>query len=144
MEVARRGEEASLDDKVKYRRDGFFSVRMCLEAVDILMTIAGSGGLLTSGSLQRLFRDAHAANAHQMFSPDIQALIFGQQELGAVAAPPEEVFLGSRNIDSACCQACFELFSGTRSCGRRGPAILNQYVCPSPGGRRRRRPTNSP
>jgi 3-hydroxy-9,10-secoandrosta-1,3,5(10)-triene-9,17-dione monooxygenase len=88
MEVAQSGREATLDDKVRYRRDAFFSVRMCLEAVDILMTIAGSGGLLTSGSLQRLFRDAHAANAHQMFSPDIQALIFGQQELGAVATPP--------------------------------------------------------
>jgi 3-hydroxy-9,10-secoandrosta-1,3,5(10)-triene-9,17-dione monooxygenase len=88
MEVAQAGREATLDDKVRYRRDAFFSVRMCLEAVDILMTIAGSGGLLTSGSLQRLFRDAHAANAHQMFSPDIQALIFGQQELGAVVTPP--------------------------------------------------------
>ncbi len=88
MEIARSGEESTLDDKVRYRRDAFFSVRMCLEAVDILMTIAGSGGLATSGSLQRLFRDAHAANAHQMFSPDIQALIFGQQELGAPGPRP--------------------------------------------------------
>ncbi len=88
MEVARAGREAAQDDKVRYRRDAFFSVRMCLEAVDILMTIAGSAGLSTSGSLQRLFRDAHAANAHQMFSPDIQALIFGQQELGAPGPRP--------------------------------------------------------
>jgi 3-hydroxy-9,10-secoandrosta-1,3,5(10)-triene-9,17-dione monooxygenase len=88
MEVARSGREAAMDDKVRYRRDAFFSVRMCLEAVDILMTVAGSAGLMTSGSLQRLFRDAHAANAHQMFSPDIQALVFGQHELGAVTTPP--------------------------------------------------------
>lgn len=88
MEVARSGREAAQDDKVRYRRDGFFSVRMCLEAVDLLMTVAGSGGLLTTGSLQRLFRDAHAANAHAMFSPDIQALIFGQQELGTPGPRP--------------------------------------------------------
>jgi 3-hydroxy-9,10-secoandrosta-1,3,5(10)-triene-9,17-dione monooxygenase len=35
-----------------------------LEAVDILMTIAGSGGLYTTGPVRRLFRDAHACKAH--------------------------------------------------------------------------------
>jgi len=88
MAVARSGAEFTQDDKVRYRRDAFFSVRLCLEAVDILMGVAGSGGLRLSGSIQRLFRDAHAANAHQMFSPDIQGTIFGQHALDAVATPP--------------------------------------------------------
>jgi 3-hydroxy-9,10-secoandrosta-1,3,5(10)-triene-9,17-dione monooxygenase len=88
MEVARAGREPEHGDKVRYRRDAFFSIRLCLEAVDILMGIAGSGGLYTTGSMQRLFRDAHAANAHAMFSPDIQGAIFGQHALGTAGPPP--------------------------------------------------------
>ena len=87
MEVARTGRDAAHEDKVRYRRDAFFSARMCLEAVDILMGIAGSGGLYSRSAMQRLFRDAHAANAHVMFSPDLQGTIFGQHAL-AVAGPP--------------------------------------------------------
>jgi 3-hydroxy-9,10-secoandrosta-1,3,5(10)-triene-9,17-dione monooxygenase len=88
MEMARAGHEPEHADKVRYRRDAFFSVRLCLEAVDILMGIAGSGGLYTTGSMQRLFRDAHAANAHAMFSPDIQGAIFGQHALATAGPPP--------------------------------------------------------
>jgi 3-hydroxy-9,10-secoandrosta-1,3,5(10)-triene-9,17-dione monooxygenase len=88
MDVARAGREPEHADKVRYRRDAFFSVRLCLEAVDILMGVAGSGGLYTIGSMQRLFRDAHAANAHAMFSPDIQGAIFGQHALGTAGPPP--------------------------------------------------------
>lgn len=47
-------------------------MRLCLEAVDIM---------------QRLFRDAHAANALVMFSLDIQGALFGQHALG-MAGPP--------------------------------------------------------
>jgi 3-hydroxy-9,10-secoandrosta-1,3,5(10)-triene-9,17-dione monooxygenase len=88
MVVARAGAEPAHEDKVRYRRDAFFSVRMCLEAVDILMGIAGASGLYLSSNMQRLFRDAHAANAHVMFSPDVQAGIFGQHALGLVGPPP--------------------------------------------------------
>jgi 3-hydroxy-9,10-secoandrosta-1,3,5(10)-triene-9,17-dione monooxygenase len=88
MAVARAGREPEHADKVRYRRDAFFSTRLCLEAVDILMGIAGSGGLYTTGTMQRLFRDAHAANAHAMFSPDIQGAIFGQHALGTAGPPP--------------------------------------------------------
>jgi 3-hydroxy-9,10-secoandrosta-1,3,5(10)-triene-9,17-dione monooxygenase len=88
MGVARAGTEPTQSDKLRYRRDAFFSVRLCLEAVDILMGVAGSSGLYLSGSMQRLFRDAHAANAHVMFSPDLQGAIFGQHALGMSGPPP--------------------------------------------------------
>jgi 3-hydroxy-9,10-secoandrosta-1,3,5(10)-triene-9,17-dione monooxygenase len=88
MTVARSDREPQHDDKVRYRRDAFFATRACLEAVDILMTVAGSGGLYTKGAMQRLFRDAHAANAHVMFSPEIQGAIFGQHALGAPGPAP--------------------------------------------------------
>jgi 3-hydroxy-9,10-secoandrosta-1,3,5(10)-triene-9,17-dione monooxygenase len=88
MAVARAGREAEQADKVRYRRDAFFSVRMCLEAVDILMGVAGSSGLYMTNVVQRLFRDAHAANAHAMFSTDIQGQIFGQFALATPGPPP--------------------------------------------------------
>ena len=88
MTVARSGSEVAHDDKLRYRRDAFFSARLCLEAVDILMGIAGSSGLYLSGSMQRLFRDAHAANAHVMFSTDVQAPLFGANQLGIAGPPP--------------------------------------------------------
>ena len=88
MAVARSGRESELADKVRYRRDAFFSVRMCLEAVDILMGIAGSSGIYTKSIVPRLFRDAHAANAHQMFSTDTQGQIYGQYALATPGPPP--------------------------------------------------------
>jgi 3-hydroxy-9,10-secoandrosta-1,3,5(10)-triene-9,17-dione monooxygenase len=88
MAAARAGTDAVHEDKLRYRRDAFFSARLCLEAVDILMGIAGSSGLYLSGPMQRLFRDAHAANAHVMFSTDVQGALFGQHELGMAGPPP--------------------------------------------------------
>jgi 3-hydroxy-9,10-secoandrosta-1,3,5(10)-triene-9,17-dione monooxygenase len=88
MAVARSGAEVAHDDKVRYRRDAFFSVRMCFEAVNILMNVAGSSGLYLSNGMQRLFRDAHACNAHVMFSPDLQGSIYGQHALGIAGPPP--------------------------------------------------------
>jgi 3-hydroxy-9,10-secoandrosta-1,3,5(10)-triene-9,17-dione monooxygenase len=38
--------------------------------------------------MQRLFRDAHACNAHVMFSPDLQGSIYGQHALGIAGPPP--------------------------------------------------------
>jgi 3-hydroxy-9,10-secoandrosta-1,3,5(10)-triene-9,17-dione monooxygenase len=88
MAVARAGREPELADKVRYRRDAFFSVRMCFEAVNILMGVSGSSGLYNTSVVQRLFRDAHAANAHQMFSTDTQGAIFGQHALATPGPPP--------------------------------------------------------
>ena len=88
MTVARSGAEPTHEDKLRYRRDAFFSARLCLESVDILMGIAGSSGLYLGGSMQRLFRDAHAANAHVMFSTDVQGSLFGQHALGMAGPPP--------------------------------------------------------
>lgn len=88
MAVARNGQEPQHADKLRYRRDAFFSVRLSFEAVNILMNVAGSSGLYLKSSMQRLFRDAHACNAHVMFSPDVQAPLFGAHQLGMSTPPP--------------------------------------------------------
>ena len=53
-----------------------------------VMAVAGSGALYLTSRMQRLFRDAHAANAHVMFSADVQGTIFGQHALGAPGPTP--------------------------------------------------------
>jgi 3-hydroxy-9,10-secoandrosta-1,3,5(10)-triene-9,17-dione monooxygenase len=88
MAVARSGQEPQHADKLRYRRDAFFSVRLSFEAVNILMNVAGSSGIYLKNSMQRLFRDAHACNAHVMFSPDVQAPLFGAHQLGMSGPPP--------------------------------------------------------
>ena len=88
MEIAKTGVASSMEDKVRYRRDGAFSARLCLQAVDILMGVSGSSGLYNSGDMQRLFRDAHACMAHVMFSMDMQGALFGQRALGVAGPPP--------------------------------------------------------
>lgn len=88
MEAAKAGREPAHEDKLRYRRDAFFSVRLCFEAVNILMGVAGSSGLYMSNTMQRLFRDAHAANAHVMFSTDVQGALYGQHALGMAGPPP--------------------------------------------------------
>mgnify|MGYP003694180591 CR=1 FL=1 len=70
--------------------------------------------------MQRLFRDAHAANAHAMFSPDIQGAIFGQHALGsrrpaaARCEPPAAHDLSARQLSS-------ERSEGP-SCSPKGPS----------------------
>jgi len=86
--VAEAEREHSLDDKIRYRRDGAFAAQMCIQAVDILMNIAGSSGIYQTSEMQRLFRDTHAAAAHVMFSFDLQGTMFGQRALGFNAPPP--------------------------------------------------------
>ena len=42
MAVARSGAEPKQADKLRYRRDAFFPVRMCLEAAHTPLGVAGS------------------------------------------------------------------------------------------------------
>jgi 3-hydroxy-9,10-secoandrosta-1,3,5(10)-triene-9,17-dione monooxygenase len=86
--LAKVGQAASLEDKLRYRRNGAWTVRQCQSAVDILMGICGAGGLYTTGEMPRLFRDAHAISAHINYSFDVQATMFGQHALGIPAPAP--------------------------------------------------------
>jgi 3-hydroxy-9,10-secoandrosta-1,3,5(10)-triene-9,17-dione monooxygenase len=87
-EAGERGAEPSLDDKLRYRRDGAFAAQMCLKAIDIVMNVAGSSGIYLRSDVQRLFRDAHAAAAHVMFSFDLQGTMYGQHALGYQGSKP--------------------------------------------------------
>jgi 3-hydroxy-9,10-secoandrosta-1,3,5(10)-triene-9,17-dione monooxygenase len=82
MAEARRSHVPDIAGKTKSRRDGAFSVNLCTDAVSLLFAASGARGLLTSGALQRQFRDAHAINSHFAFNFDAAGTNFGRVALG--------------------------------------------------------------
>jgi 3-hydroxy-9,10-secoandrosta-1,3,5(10)-triene-9,17-dione monooxygenase len=82
MAEARRSHVPDIAGKTKSRRDGAFSVNLCTDAVSLLFAASGARGLLTSGVLQRQFRDAHAINSHFAFNFDAAGTNFGRVALG--------------------------------------------------------------
>jgi 3-hydroxy-9,10-secoandrosta-1,3,5(10)-triene-9,17-dione monooxygenase len=74
--------------KLRYRRDGAFSVNLCTEAVDLLFGASGARGLYMSGATQRQFRDAHAVAAHISFSFDAAGSNYGRVAVGLANENP--------------------------------------------------------
>jgi alkylation response protein AidB-like acyl-CoA dehydrogenase len=77
-----RGEPISVDMRLRNRRDQAFCVRLLVEAVDALFLAAGGQGLFLENSLQRIWRDAHAAASHISLNWDSTGSMYGQYMLG--------------------------------------------------------------
>lgn len=82
MKLARRNELPDLDRKAAYRRDGAWSVKLCVQAVDRIYGLAGGGGLFLKNPVQRHFRDVHAVAAHISFNMNVAATTAGRVALG--------------------------------------------------------------
>jgi 3-hydroxy-9,10-secoandrosta-1,3,5(10)-triene-9,17-dione monooxygenase len=63
-------------------------VKLCTEAVDSLMELAGANGIYDHAPLQRMFRDAHAASAHINFNTDVQLTPWALVKLGGEFKSP--------------------------------------------------------
>ena len=72
----------SLDTRVLLRRDFTYAMRMVREAMDGLIKISGSSGLLDDNSVQRCWRDVHAISSHVVMNWDVPAENFGRMEFG--------------------------------------------------------------
>ena len=70
--LVKAGKTLDIEAKVRNKRNGATAVRLCVEAVDSLVEMAGAHGIYDSAPLQRMFRDAHAAAAHINFNVDVQ------------------------------------------------------------------------
>ena len=82
MRWARDGTMPDPITKARYRAEGAYSVKLCVEAMNIVFGLAGGGGLYDSNPLQRAFRDIHAAKAHALFNLDAAGAIYGRAALG--------------------------------------------------------------
>ncbi|HEV2162264.1 MAG TPA: acyl-CoA dehydrogenase family protein [Stellaceae bacterium] len=74
--------------RARWRRDGAFTTRMCVEAVDLVFTGAGGNALYLTHPLQRAWRDVHAAGAHVVVNWDAAGTLYGRVALGLPADVP--------------------------------------------------------
>jgi 3-hydroxy-9,10-secoandrosta-1,3,5(10)-triene-9,17-dione monooxygenase len=74
------------------RRDFTYALRILREALDDLVKISGSSGLMDDNPVQRCWRDAHAISSHVVMNWDVPAENFGRTEFGLPLNPAYLMF----------------------------------------------------
>ena len=82
MRVANGGATWSIQDRVRYRRDGAFAARLFEQAVDLCTQVSGAAGLYNRNPMQRYFRDVHAVLQHISLVWDLSGQIYSGTMLG--------------------------------------------------------------
>lgn len=82
----------TLPTRTLLRRDFTYAMRMVRDAMDSLIKIAGSSGLLENNSAQRAWRDVHAISSHVVMNWDVPAENFGRAEFGLPLNPAYPMF----------------------------------------------------
>jgi alkylation response protein AidB-like acyl-CoA dehydrogenase len=74
--------------RIRNRRDLIYAVLNARRAGEILMSMSGGRGIMTTGRVQRAMRDIYALSAHPSMNWDIQSLSYGSVELGGDITDP--------------------------------------------------------
>ena len=85
---AQAGDEFTLIDRVRYRRDVSFAGQLCVRAVERLFPILGARGLMNDHPVQRGWRDLRAVSHHLAMTWDIQGSLYGSVALGLPCPDP--------------------------------------------------------
>ncbi|MCE9639650.1 MAG: acyl-CoA dehydrogenase family protein [Betaproteobacteria bacterium] len=88
MEMAAHHTMPAADQKIRLRRDAAYAAHLCTESVDLLFGAGGGEFLFNQQSIQRSFRDVHAANSHYALAWDIATTMAGKSLLGIGADVP--------------------------------------------------------
>lgn len=70
-----------------WRTNQAYCVKMCIEAVDRLVSASGASIWMEGNEIQRLFRDMHITGAHAYTDYDVCAQIFGRELMGLEPDP---------------------------------------------------------
>ncbi len=70
------------ETRILLRRDWTWAVRELRAAMDALIKLSGSSGLMDDNPVQRCWRDVHAISSHIVMNWDVPAENFGRTELG--------------------------------------------------------------
>jgi alkylation response protein AidB-like acyl-CoA dehydrogenase len=89
IDKAMRGEELSLEHRLRSRRDATYAVQMGKRATELLLGAQGGGGIFERSPVQRAMRDLTALSAHIVGGWDMPAINYGQVILGG---PPTDPF----------------------------------------------------
>jgi hypothetical protein len=82
----------SIETRTLLRRDFTFAMRTLREAMDALIKISGSSGLMDNNSAQRCWRDVHTISSHVVMNWDVAGENFGRTEFGLPLNPAYPMF----------------------------------------------------
>jgi 3-hydroxy-9,10-secoandrosta-1,3,5(10)-triene-9,17-dione monooxygenase len=82
----------SLETRTLLRRDFSYAMHSLRAAMDALVKISGSSGLMDGNSVQRCWRDVHAISSHVVMNWDVPAENFGRTEFGLSVNPAYPMF----------------------------------------------------
>ena len=82
----------SIETRTLLRRDFTYAMRMVRDAMDTLIKISGSSGLMENNPVQRCWRDVHAISSHVVMNWDVPAENFGRSEFGLGVNPAYPMF----------------------------------------------------
>ena len=82
----------TMETRTLLRRDFTYAMRMLRDAMDSLIKISGSSGLMDDNTAQRCWRDVHAISSHVVMNWDVPAENFGRTEFGLQLNPSYPMF----------------------------------------------------
>jgi resorcinol 4-hydroxylase (FADH2) len=82
MEKLRAGDEITVADRIRARRDQAYATRLALQAVETLNAATGGAGLLLGNPIQRAWRDVNAVARHVSLNWDAVGTMYGQHAFG--------------------------------------------------------------
>jgi 3-hydroxy-9,10-secoandrosta-1,3,5(10)-triene-9,17-dione monooxygenase len=82
----------SIETRTLLRRDWTFALKLLRDAMDGLVKISGSSGLMDDNPVQRCWRDVHAISSHVVMNWDVPAENFGRMEFGLGINPSYPMF----------------------------------------------------
>jgi alkylation response protein AidB-like acyl-CoA dehydrogenase len=78
----RAGEEITVPDRIRARRNQAYATRLAVQAVEALNASTGGAGLQLSNPVQRAWRDANAVARHVSLNWDAVGTMYGQHAFG--------------------------------------------------------------
>jgi resorcinol 4-hydroxylase (FADH2) len=82
MAKLRAGEDITIADRIRVRRDQAFATKLALQAVEALNASTGGVGLQLSNPIQRAWRDVNAVARHVSLNWDAVGTMYGQHAFG--------------------------------------------------------------
>jgi alkylation response protein AidB-like acyl-CoA dehydrogenase len=82
MAQLQAGEEITVADRIRIRRDQAYATKLALQAVEALNASTGGAGLQLSNPIQRAWRDVNAVARHVSLNWDAVGTMYGQHAFG--------------------------------------------------------------
>jgi len=82
VEMLRAGEEITVAERIRCRRNQAYATKLAVEAVEALNASTGGYGLMLSNPVQRAWRDVNAVARHVSLNWDAVGTMYGQHAFG--------------------------------------------------------------